>query len=127
VSYRFSYWKTEFEDRYIELVQRAQMSGEVLWAIKFDQAVFNRRTRHWVYEPLPSSRTDEFLADTRMTLDEARKIIPREIYYAHHHARRRVARIIRVRHWKQEQNARKAAMQEVVNLLAARTIQEDPA
>lgn len=118
-SYQFSYWKTEHEDRYIELVSRAQMSGETLWALKDGHAVFNKRTRKWEYEPMPSSRTDRFLADCRMTKDEARRIVPREVWYLHQHARRKVDRIMRVYRWRQQQNVRKAAMQEVVDTIKA--------
>lgn len=118
--YRFSYWKTEYEDRCMELVSRPQMSGEVLWALKEGSHCFNKRTRQWEYERTPSSRSDAFLRDCRMTMGEAQRIVPRELWKMHSHARRKVARMIRVRHWRETGQARKAAMQDVVNLFAKR-------
>lgn len=118
-AYQFPYWQTKHEYRYFELVQRAQMSGETLWALKDGGHCYNKRTRRWQYEPLPSSRSEEFLRDCRMTLDEARKILPRLVWEMNQHSRRKVARIIRVHRWRESKNARKAAMQKVVDTLAA--------
>jgi hypothetical protein len=118
-AYQFPYWQTQHEYRYFELVQRKQMSGETLWALKDGGHCYNKRTRRWEYEPLPSSRSDEFLNDCRMTLDEARRVLPRLVWEMNQHARRKVARLIRVHRWRETQNARKAAMQEVADTLAA--------
>lgn len=92
-SFRFSYWRTEDEDRYLELVSRGH-AGDDVWALIDSGYCFNKRTRQFVYEMRPSSRTDEFLRDCRMTMDEARKILPRELWRLHSHARRKVVRVV---------------------------------
>jgi hypothetical protein len=107
-AYQFPYWVTQHEFRAFELVQRAQMSGEVLWALKDGGHCYNKRTRRWQYEPLPSSRSDEFLRDCRMTLDEARQILPQLVWKMNHHARRKVARIIRVHRQREAQRAKES-------------------
>lgn len=91
--YRFSYWRTRYEDRYIELVPRGH-AGDDIWALIDGRECFNKVSRRWVYEMLPSGRSDKFLEECRMTLDEARQIIPREVWSLNQHAIRRVARII---------------------------------
>lgn len=117
-AYQFPYWITRHEYRCFELVKRVQPSGATLWALKDGDHCYNKRTRRFEYEPRPSSRTDEFLRDCRMTLAEARKIVPRLVSDMHHHSRRKVARLIRVHRWRENQNARKAAMQDVAGTLA---------
>lgn len=44
--------------------------GTHSWCISRNGSVL-ANTGEWVYEPLPSSRTDEFIASTRFTLDFA--------------------------------------------------------
>lgn len=51
--------------------QRRQIHGGPLWVVSDGSSVLNREGE-WVYEPLPSSRTDDFIQATRFTLDEAR-------------------------------------------------------
>lgn len=53
--------------------------GGATWAVlqgprSTPQFVWSEEEGEWVYEPLPSSRTDEFIAATRFTLDEALSI-----------------------------------------------------
>jgi len=103
-SYRFPYWETEHEGRYLELVARGHL-GDDSWALKDGPHCYNKRTRRWEYELRPSSRDDRFLRDCRLTLDEARQIIPRIVYELNHHARRKVSRIIRAH---REREAEKA-------------------
>jgi hypothetical protein len=91
--YRFSYWRTKYEDRYLELVSRGH-TGEDRWALLDSPYCYNKRTRQFEYEMRNSERSDEFLRDCRMTLDEARKVIPQLLYGLHHHAFRKVVRIV---------------------------------
>ena len=44
--------------------------GENSWAIS-DRFDVLDRNGNWRYEPLPSSRTEEFIAETRFTLEDA--------------------------------------------------------
>lgn len=118
-AYQFPYWSTEYEYRYFELVKRPQPSGEVLWALKHGDHCYNKRTRRFEYEMRPSARSDRFLRDCRMTLDEARQIVPRIVWEMNRHVRRTVARMVRVHRWREAENARKAAMQDVAGLLGA--------
>jgi hypothetical protein len=41
------------------------MRGPSQWAIFKDNCVFDTVSKEWVYEPLPSSRSDEFKERTR--------------------------------------------------------------
>lgn len=45
------------------------------WAIFFAGDVWSREAHDFVWEPQPSSRTDEFLADTRFSLADALRIV----------------------------------------------------
>lgn len=45
------------------------------WAIIFAGDVWSREAQNFVYEPQPSSHTDEFIQDTRFTLAEALRIL----------------------------------------------------
>lgn len=51
---------------------RVEARGQGWWVVTNGGAVLNKDGQ-WEYEPLPSSRTDEFLARTRFTLSEAVK------------------------------------------------------
>lgn len=44
--------------------------GDNLWCVSNDSSVLNTNGE-WEWEPMPSSRTDEFIAATRFSLDEA--------------------------------------------------------
>jgi len=44
--------------------------GEDSWVILDGREVLDRHG-NWRYEPLPSNRTDEFIAETRFTLEDA--------------------------------------------------------
>jgi hypothetical protein len=100
-NYSFVYWKGEYEERSITLELRGHV-GEDRWAIKDGHHCYNRRTRRWEYERLPSGRSDRFLRDCRYTLAEARPLISRLVFELHDHARRRVARLIRNHHDKEQ-------------------------
>lgn len=103
-SYRFPYWETEYEGRYVELVARGH-TGDDSWALKEGHHCYNKRTRKWVYEMRPSERSEEFLRDCRLTLDEARQIVPRIVFELNRHARRKVARTIRIHRERQAERA----------------------
>ncbi|MES2247634.1 MAG: hypothetical protein V4645_10150 [Pseudomonadota bacterium] len=63
---------TVSETRYADdiTVQRAkQLSGPPLWKVCYRGSVLNQHGE-WEYEPLPSSRTDEFLARCRFSSPE---------------------------------------------------------
>jgi hypothetical protein len=49
--------------------------GHDRWAITDRFGNVMLRTGEWVYEPMPSSRTEEFIAATRFPLDEAFEIV----------------------------------------------------
>jgi hypothetical protein len=104
-SYRFPYWETEHEIRYLELVARGHI-GDDSWAIKDGSHCYNKHTRWWQYEMRPSGRSEEFLRDCRMTLEEARQILPRLVWEMNQHARRKVAQIIRVHRQREAQRAK---------------------
>lgn len=47
------------------LIQRSrQIEGPALWAVRFNGSVLNKQGE-WEWEPMPSSRDDEFLARCR--------------------------------------------------------------
>ena len=53
------------------LIQRAwQMDGTALWAVRLDDNCLNKQGQ-WEWEPMPSSRDDEFLARCRFDSAEA--------------------------------------------------------
>lgn len=54
---------------WVELRNRKEMK----WAVSNGSGVYNR-LGEWEYEPMPSSRTDEFFARTRYSLEEAWEI-----------------------------------------------------
>jgi hypothetical protein len=63
---------TVSENRYADdiTVQRArQISGPPLWKVCYRGSVLNQYDE-WEYEPMPSSRTDEFLARCRFASAE---------------------------------------------------------
>lgn len=49
--------------------------SETQWVLSNGSSVFNSFDE-WEWEPFPSSRTEEFIARTRMTLDEAFARVP---------------------------------------------------
>ena len=46
-----------------------------LYAISNGVGVYSKSKDEFIYEPSPSNRTDEFIIDTRFTLEEANSII----------------------------------------------------
>jgi hypothetical protein len=50
----------------LRIVERAQIDGTVRYAVTRGGWVANR-DREWEYEPIPSSRDDDFIARTRFT------------------------------------------------------------
>lgn len=46
------------------------MRGSSQWAIFKDNYVLDTTTKEWVYEPLPSSRSEEFKERTRFDTEE---------------------------------------------------------
>ena len=59
---------------------RVERRGEDSWAVMRRSQCWNRRTKQWDYEPLPSSRTEAFKRTHRFPLDQAldiaRKVAP---------------------------------------------------
>lgn len=113
-SYRFPYWKTAYENRYYDLVFLGLVEGQHSWALMDGEYMrYNKRTRRF------EGGDRRWEPECRMTLGEARKFVPRIVYYQNHHARRMMARIIRVSRWREDQRgARKAAMTEVAETFA---------
>ena len=58
----------------ISLGRRKQNNGEILWGVFACGLVYDKRENEFVYEGLPSSRTEEDLKNTRFTLAEAKAI-----------------------------------------------------
>ena len=54
----------KFYHRY-ELIRTPQLSGRDKWKISDGSSVFSKTEKEFIYEPLPSSRTNKFIADTR--------------------------------------------------------------
>lgn len=60
------------QDIHLYLRRMAQSNGPDLWAIyRADRIVWNRQRQVFSYDPLPSSRTEAHLRETRFTWDEA--------------------------------------------------------
>lgn len=58
--------------RRYSLIRTPQLEGEDKWKISDGSSVFSKRNKDFIYEPLPSSRTDKFIKDTRFdTIEEA--------------------------------------------------------
>lgn len=56
----------------IRIKRRGQRDGSMKWAVYMRDSWVLTKDFEWALEPIPSSRTDEFLATTRFdTLDEA--------------------------------------------------------
>lgn len=53
-----------FHKRMVRIEARDQMDDTRLWVVKMDEWVLGK-DKEWHWEPLPSSRTDEFIANTR--------------------------------------------------------------
>lgn len=79
--------------------------GGDTWAIRYelDASCWSRTAGDWVYEPRPSERTDEFIADTRFTLTEALAVLPQVLAHQAEIAREQVGPIA------EQIKARKAA------------------
>jgi len=60
--------RLEYADLWVEA--RRGRDGVKRWVVSNGASVMDR-DRHLIYEPMPSSRTDEFIAATRFTLEEA--------------------------------------------------------
>jgi len=46
------------------------------WAVMYDKCYcYDKNTKLWVFEPLPSSRTNEFIKSCRFGLIEAKNLI----------------------------------------------------
>ena len=53
-----------FHNRPVKIEARPQLDGNVLWVLKMHEWVLGKDS-DWHWEPLPSSRTDEFILNTR--------------------------------------------------------------
>ena len=67
-------WEAGLEEAGLEVTLEIRSKG--LWAVTYMGYCLSKN-RVWEYEPNPSSRTDEFLANTRFSLDEALTLIGR--------------------------------------------------
>jgi hypothetical protein len=74
-SYAFLVWEDAHGDRGdVYLFERFQEDGTVLWGIynsPGQTSCWTRARDGFAAEPIPSSRSDEWLAEARFTLDEA--------------------------------------------------------
>lgn len=61
------------------LERREQRDGSVLWGIFEGDRTCLVEPAHWSYEPMPSSRTDEYLAKARRPFDEALELWRRHL------------------------------------------------
>lgn len=52
-------------------VIRVERRAEDRWAVLYRSSCWNRRTKKWDYEPMPSSRTDAYKRTHRFDLDTA--------------------------------------------------------
>jgi hypothetical protein len=57
----------------VEVQQSYQIDGTELWAVRWMSRCLSR-DGEWTLEPIPSSRTDEFLAAHRFDLDTALRL-----------------------------------------------------
>lgn len=51
-----------------------EMRNDNIYAITDGSSCYDKEMNYFTYEPLPSSRTEEFFKNTRFTLDEAMEI-----------------------------------------------------
>ena len=59
----------------VRVEKRAQRNGDILWGVyESERSCFNKSTKKFEFESQPSSRTDEDLADTRFTFQQAMNI-----------------------------------------------------
>ena len=62
-------YMTNIGGRTIMIESRPQMDGSVKWVTKMEEWVLGKDGKYY-YEPTPSSRTDEFIANTRFNTKE---------------------------------------------------------
>ena len=53
-------------------------TGKGKWAIRFAHQCLSKKG-NWIYEPMPSSRTESFFKKTRFGFKEAMKVFKKEI------------------------------------------------
>jgi hypothetical protein len=94
--FTFPYLDREYEYRYITVEQRGRV-GDDRWAIVDSPHCYNRVTGEWDYERRPSSREDDWMAQTRMTLKEALPLAERLREELKAKALDRISRILAVR------------------------------
>ncbi len=70
--YRFEPNGNPLHDRLVRDL-RIEWRGETGWTVSYNGTVLNRFGQ-MEYEPLPSSRTDEFIERTRYSLEEAERL-----------------------------------------------------
>lgn len=69
-SFEFPYLASDHEYRCISVALRGRV-GDDRWAILDSPHCYNRVTETWEYEMRPSERDEEWMAQTRMPLEEA--------------------------------------------------------
>lgn len=62
-------YQTNIGGREIHIEQRMQVDGNEKWAVKMENWVLGKDNKYH-YEPLPSSRTDDFINNTRFDSKE---------------------------------------------------------
>lgn len=67
---RFSLGVCPIYKRNVSIESRDQLDGSRKWVLKMDSWVLGK-DGIFIYEPLPSSRTDDFIANTRYDTKEA--------------------------------------------------------
>lgn len=62
---------SEFSDGYY-ITKRKQLDETLKWSIDYDNCVYSKKRKDFIYESQPSSRTDKILKDTRFdSMEEA--------------------------------------------------------
>lgn len=94
--FTFPYLNTPYEYRYITVENRGR-NGDDRWAILDNPHCYNRVTGEWEYEMRPSERAEEWMAQTRMTLNEALPLAKELAAQKKVHALDQISRIMAVR------------------------------
>ena len=69
----FEIGKCPYNNTDVKIEARDQLSGLRWWVvIIFNRYVLSKKEKGWVFDPMPSTRTNKFIEDTRFhSIDEA--------------------------------------------------------